>query len=160
MLTDMQCSDGSEQIYRHLASKTVEGKAFQTPLSRGGFGPAAHSPWAAKALQVCSLASQHTPLCSAPAFALSPCHALLRESHSRAEIAPKVPELKTQLPAVSSMSVPQLMQVTLRWWSCSQHWDALRLSWFCVKIASNGTRRKKVWGKNSFRSVERFLCGK
>lgn len=143
----MQCSDGSEQIYRHLASKTVEDKAFQMLLSQAGFGPAANSPWAAKALQVCSPARQHTQVCSAPAFALCPCHALHRESHRRAETAPKIPELKTQFPAMPSMSVPQLMQVTLWWWSWSQHWDALCLSWICFKVAKKGTRRKKYGAK-------------
>lgn len=61
--------------------------------------------------------------------------------------SPNIPELKTQFPATPSMSVPQLMQVTLWWWSRSQHLDALCLSWICLKVAKKGTRRKKYGAK-------------
>lgn len=92
-----------------MASKTVGGESFRhcCPEMDSKSQPRRdNSPVPAKALLLCRpcSASQQEQLCPEPAFTLALCHPLHRESHSRPESNPEVPELKTQLPAMSHNS--------------------------------------------------------
>lgn len=100
-------------------------------------------------------ASQQVQLCPGPALALSLCHPLHRETHSKPETNPKSPWTQGS----ASRKVPQLMLVTpevlvlLTVLGCfTPQLDSLQ-DW---------KKRDKNFKNNikKFGSMERFLCGK